>query len=469
MKKVLTIGGGLAGLAGAVALAEAGHAVTLYERRTFLGGRASSFVHPNGGKLVDNCQHVLLRCCTNLTDFYNRLEVSDGVAFQDEIPFLDEANRLSLIRKSPLPAPFHLLPSFFRFRALALKDKFAIGYAMLHMMWAVRNPSRTDSLSMMQWMRSHSQTDRTIEAFWRPILVSALNDELEDITASYGIMTVVKAFLVNRRGYEVGLPVVPLGDLYDPCAAFLETRNGAVELNRGVSRITLKDDAIESVTLSDGETVTADAYLSAVPFDVLLKLLPDDAIDADSYFSELRRLEVSPITAVHIWFDRRVTDLDYAAILGRTIQWVFNQRIREAPSKSPDSGSHLGLVISASDELMKLPQQQIIDRAMDDLRSLFPAVHDATLLKAIVVKEGRATFAPKPGCDARRPGPVSPIHNLFVAGDWTQTGWPATMEGAVRSGYQAAEALLAFMGTPRAVVQPDMPAEGVMRWITGVN
>ena len=207
--------------------------------------------------------------------------------------------------------------------------------------------------------------------------------------------------------------------------------------------------------------------MSALPFDVLCRLLPADHA-SNPYFAILSGLSVSPITAVHVWFDRPVTELDYAAVIGRRIQWIFNQSIRDPEAFSTGGkGAYLGLVVSASDEWMKMPQQMIIDQAMEDLRALLPAVRQAELLKAIVVKEGRATFAPRPGCDALRPGASSPLSNLFIAGDWVQTGWPATMESAVRSGYQAAEALLRSQGVRTRILKPDLPLEGLMRWLTG--
>jgi squalene-associated FAD-dependent desaturase len=321
---------------------------------------------------------------------------------------------------------------------------------------------------MLSWLRAHRATGRAIEAFWRPFLISALNDDLDDIAADYGIMTVVRAFLLNRRGYEVGLPTVPLRDLYTPCIAHLNRFGGCVELDRGAAGFSVSGNRITSVTLTDGTAATADVYLSAVPFDVLLKLLPDKEIAQSAYFGDLRRLEVSPITAVHVWFDRPVTDLAYVAVLGRTIQWVFNLGVR-APDGAGPSGAALGLVVSASDAWMRRPQQEIVQEALEDLRALFPAVREAGLLKTVVVKEGRATFAPRPGCDAWRPGPVSPIANLFVAGDWTQTGWPATMESAVRSGYQSAEAILEAAGKPGRILQPDLAVEGLMRWALGIK
>ncbi|MXY97160.1 MAG: carotene 7,8-desaturase, partial [Gemmatimonadetes bacterium] len=315
----------------------------------------------------------------------------------------------------------------------------------------------------------HGATKRAVEAFWKPFLISALNDELGDIDADYGIGTAVRAMLLNRSGYEVGLPTVPLGDLYAPCIDYIEQRGGRVVFNRGVTGISVQDGKVTSLSLQDGSSVEAGAYLSALPFDVLCRLLPQSQA-ADPYFSMLDGLSVSPITAVHVWFDRPVTELGYAAVIGRRIQWIFNQSSRHAGGFSADNGgAYLGLVVSASDDWMKTPRQVIIDQAMEDLESLLPAVRQAKLLKAIVVKEGRATFAPRPGCDALRPGPSSPLSNFSIAGDWVQTGWPATMESAVRSGYQAAEVLLRTRGVRTPILKPDLPAEGLMKWVTGMR
>lgn len=322
---------------------------------------------------------------------------------------------------------------------------------------------------MAAWLEAHGATDRAVEAFWKPFLISALNDELVDIDADYGIGTAVRAMLLNRSGYEVGLPAVPLGDLYAPCIDYIEQRGGRVVFNRGVTGISVHGGKVASISLQDGSSVEAGAYLSALPFDVLRKLLPQGHA-SDPYFAILDGLSVSPITAVHVWFDRPVTEMGYAAVIGRRIQWIFNQSSRHAGAFSADNGgAYLGLVVSASDDWMKTPRQVIIDQAMEDLESLLPAVRRAKLLKAIVVKEGRATFAPRPGCDALRPGPSSPFPNFSIAGDWVQTGWPATMESAVRSGYQAAEVLLRTRGVRTPILKPDLPAEGLMKWVAGLR
>lgn len=482
MSQVIVIGGGLAGLAGAVALADAGIPVELYERRPILGGRATSFIHPSSGERVDNCQHVLLGCCVNLIDFYNRLGVAEHIDFHKTIPFIDESSRVSVIGPSRLPPPLHLLPSFMRLKTMGIRDKLSIVRTVAGMIRHAIRPgangyTEPSAVSMAAWLQAHGATKRAVEAFWKPFLISALNDELEDIDAEYGIGTAVRAFLINRRGYEVGLPTVPLGDLYAPCIDYIERRGGRVVFNRGAAGISINDDRVASISLQDGSTVEAGAYLSALPSDVLCRLLPE--IHASNpYFAMLAGLSVSPITAVHVWFDRPVTELEYAAVIGRRIQWIFNQSSRYAGGVSSrhagaaaadDAGAYLGLVVSASDEWMKTPRQEIIDEAMEDLRALLPAVREAELLKAIVVKEGRATFAPRPGCDALRPGPSSPLSNLFVAGDWVQTGWPATMESAVRSGYQGAEALLRTLGDRTRILKSELPADGLMKWMTGLR
>lgn len=474
MSQVIVIGGGLAGLAGAVALADAGIPVELYERRPILGGRATSFIHPSSGERVDNCQHVLLGCCVNLLDFYNRLGVAEHIDFHETIPFIDESNRVSVIGPSRLPPPLHLLPSFLRLKTMGIRDKLSIVRTVAGMIRHAIRPgsngySEPSAVSMAAWLHAHGATKRAVEAFWKPFLISALNDELEDIDAEYGIGTAVRAFLINRRGYEVGLPTVPLGDLYAPCIDYIERRGGRVVFNRGVAGISIHGGRVASISLQDGSTVEAGTYLSALPSDVLCRLLPESHA-SNPYFAMLAGLSVSPITAVHVWFDRPVTELEYAAVIGRRIQWIFNQSSRHAGAAAADyAGAYLGLVVSASDEWMKTPRQEIIDEAMEDLRALLPAVREAELLKAIVVKEGRATFAPRPGCDALRPGPSSPLSNLFVAGDWVQTGWPATMESAVRSGYQGAEALLRTQGDRTRILKSELPADGLMKWMTGLR
>ena len=229
-RSVIIIGGGIAGLAAAVALAEEGFQVTLYEKRALLGGRASSFIDPETGDRVDNCQHVTMRCCTNLEDFYRRIGVMDKIRYHDTISFLDTEGRISRIGSSFLPAPLHTLPSFITFRALGIRDKLAVARGLFAILRSRRDPA-LDEKSMSDWLLHSRQTQRAIDRFWRPILVSACNEDLDRISCANAFKIFRDGFLANRIAYQIGLPTIPLGDLYtEPAIHFLRERGADIRL-----------------------------------------------------------------------------------------------------------------------------------------------------------------------------------------------------------------------------------------------
>jgi squalene-associated FAD-dependent desaturase len=465
-KSVIVIGGGLAGLSSAVALAEAGCRVRLLEKRPHLGGRAASYVLP-GGEHVDNCQHVTLGCCTNLEDFYRRVGAERKIRFYDRMVFAGPDGRRGVIESSPLPPPLHLAPSFALFPLLEWADKRAIARALMTIALCGGHPADLASngrsgMTMLAWLRRHRQTERAIRRFWEVVLVSALDEELDRIDAQYGIDVFWKAFLSTRKGYRIGVPCVPLGALYDGCREAIERRGGEVLLRAGIRGFHVNAGRVEAIEREDGSVETADYYLAAVPHDVLLSLLPAEAADREPAFSNLRHLRTSPITGVHLWFDRTVMNEPFLTLLDRTTQWVFNktQLYGDAPESA---GQYLQLVISASYNLVPRPRQEIIALCLDELREVLPATREAKLVKGTVVKETSATFSPAPGSDQWRPSQRSPLTPLYLAGDWTATGWPSTMESAVRSGYLATEAILADAGAPRKFLRPDLPAEGLAR------
>jgi squalene-associated FAD-dependent desaturase len=468
---VIVIGGGLAGLSSAVALAEAGCRVRLFEKRPHFGGRATSYWLPDGSH-VDNCQHVTLGCCTNLADFYRKVGADGKIRFYDRLFFADAQGRRSSISAGALPPPFHMTASFLRFRGLTWADKRSIGRAMLHIARWGGKPPGTAGVSMQEWLERRAQTAGAIERFWRVVLVSALDEELSRTDAHYGIDVFWKAFLMNREGFRLGIPAVPLGELYDGCRAAIEHRGGELRSRAGVREIMVEGEKVTRLRLDDGTEASGDAYVVAVPHDVLLEILPADLVEREQAFLNLRRLRVAPITGVHLWFDRQVMKEPFLTLLDHTVQWIFNKSRLYGPPEgngvratmaAGTGGQYLQLVISASYSLVSSSRQEIIDLCRKELQDVLPASRNAELLKATVIKEVAATFSPGPGSDAWRPGAVSPLPNLFLAGDWTSTGWPATMESAVRSGYLAAEALLAGAGTPRKFLQADLPAEGFCR------
>jgi len=463
MPTVAVVGGGLAGLCAAVALADNGFRVSLFEKRPRLGGRATSYVLPDG-RNIDNCQHVTLGCCTNLDDFYRRVGVAGKIGYYDRLVFVDSKGRRGIIARSALPAPFHLAPSFVTLPLLDWTDKRAIARAMLAIVRNAGAPADCAPTSMLDWLKLHQQTPRAIERFWRVVLVSALNEELDRTDAAYGLAVFWKAFLSNARGFEVGIPAVPLAELYESSGGRIALNGGSVRMRCGVSEFHVLDGAISAIRLDDGAEVTADYTIAAIPFDRLLKALPE-AVQQDEAFGNLRNLRVSPITSVHFWFDRPVMTEPFLTLVGRTTQWIYKKSVL-CLGEGERPGQYLQFVISASRALAEHSQQEITDLCKSELWQVLPAAAQAHVVRSVVVRESAATFSAEPGCDRWRPSQRTSIRNLFLAGDWTQTGWPATMEGAVRSGYLAAEAILATAGRPRGLLQPELPVGRVAQWLS---
>jgi squalene-associated FAD-dependent desaturase len=438
MRDVIVVGGGLAGLAAAAALGGAGYRVQVLESRPFLGGRATSYALPgDSGEVIDNCQHVLLRCCVNLIDFYERLGVSDRIRFERKFYFIEPGGRTSILKSGMLLAPAHFAEAFLRLRFLDLKDKVSIGRGLLALRSEHRCRKDLDQITMLQWLQEKRQTPRAIERFWRQVLVSAVNEELDRMAALHGFQVFWLGFLAASDSYEMGLAAVPLGELYgaDPWS-----RVPSVEIafRTAADDIVFDSDAVSGIVVQGGLR-KADFYILAVPFERVSGLAPQLEIDFSAFCH-------SPITGIHLWFDRPVTDLPHATLLDRTIQWMFNK----------GEGRYVQVVVSASRSLLEMPRNEVIELAVRELAEFFPAVREARLEKAHVVKEVRATFSASPGLEALRPETRTRYSNLFLAGDWTRSGWPATMEGAVRSGYLAAEAVTRAAGAPRGFLLPDI-------------
>jgi zeta-carotene desaturase len=426
MPSVIVIGAGLAGLASALSLGSRGFEVTVLEARNFLGGRATSYPLSSSGEeteFIDNCQHILLRCCTSLLDFYRRLGVENQIRFHREFNFIEPGGRVSVLRAGRLPPPLHFAFSFWRLPFLNAADKLAIARALavLRRENAIRQD--LDRITMLEWLRQNGQTAGAIQRFWRQILVSAVNEQLDRMAARHGFQVMAQGFLASRDGYEMGVPGVPLGELYRS-SAWRSVPNVAFEMRSPVERILFDNGRVAGVR-SRGEVLKADYVVCSVPFERLGSLAPELGLSFTGW-------QHSPITGIHLWFDRPVTDLPHATLLDRTIQWFFNK----------GGGHYLQLVVSASRELLEMERQQVIALALKDLEEFLPSVGEAGIERAHVMKEVRATFSATPEVEPQRPPPETRFRNLFLAGDWTRTGWPATMEGAVRSGYAAAEAIL---------------------------
>jgi squalene-associated FAD-dependent desaturase len=414
MPSAIIAGGGLAGLAAAAALGGAGFDVELYEARPFLGGRAASYPAPGGGEtgIIDNCQHVLMACFVNLLDFYDRLGVRDRIRFYREFNFVEPGGRRSAFKAGAL--------SFVGLPFLGAGDKLGIMRALAALDREYARRTDLDSITMLDWLCEKRQSRRAIDRFWRQVLVSAINEELDRMAARHGFMVFKLAFFSKRNASDMGLSAVPLGELYS-VERWTRLPNVRIHLRAPVERLC---------------AIPGDYHVCAVPFDRAAALVPELNLDVSVF-------EHSPITGIHLWFDRPVMDLPHATLLDRTIQWAFNK----------GEGRYVQLVVSASRSLLEKSRNDVIALALRELAEFFPKVAGARLEKAHVVKEARATFSARPGLEAVRPSARTAVPNLFLAGDWTRTGWPATMEGAVRSGYLAAEAVTEAAGQARKFVR----------------
>ena len=460
------IGGGLAGLSAGVTLAESGWRVRLFEQRPYLGGRATSYVLPDG-EHVDNCQHVTFGCCTNLEDFYQRVGVADRIKFFDTLYLRDPQGRQGKLHAGMLPAPLHLTGSFLTFAPLSLKDKVGVARAMLAILRSKGEPPQTNGsgeMTMLQWLRKQGQTQKAIDRFWNAVLVSALSDDLDHIAVRYGMQVFWKSVLSNRKGYLMGVPMVELGTLYEFCREAIEKKGGEVIFRSPVRELRFEGNELKSAVFEGGREERADAFVLALPHETLDELLPESVKSANPELAHLAKIKDAPITGVHLWFDREVMREPFLTLLDTTTQWIFNKSAlygRENGSEG-EKGQYLQLVISASYSLLQKPRQEIVDLCVEEVRRALPAAREAKILKATVIKEAAATFSPQPGVDRWRPKQETPVRGMFLAGDWTRTGWPATMEGAVRSGYLAAEAVLRNAGTPQTLLKPDLPEDGLV-------
>lgn len=429
--RAIVIGGGLAGIAAAAALTDGGYRTTIIERREFLGGRATSFREKQTGQLLDNCQHVLLGCCTELLALYRRLGVEDRIEFFDTIHFADERGRRGDLYACRLPSPFHLAPAMLAFGLLTMaqKGEIARGMAAMKVLGEGGRESYANR-TFADWLSEQGQSKDTIERFWDVILTSALNERVGAIGANYGMQVFQEAFLGDRGGYRMALPRVPLADLYDRAAA------DEILFNRRVTKLVVESTRGKSrargVELADGQVMEADQVVLATAPDAARRIL-DGLPRMESTCKAIGRLRYVPIIGAHLFYDRPVMSEPHLALMGTTLQWLF---------RKDALGTHIHGVISAAQELAELDAQVLQERFEREIESIVPEARGAKVVRCAIVKEKRATYCPRPGIDRVRPGQRTSIAGLTLAGDYTCTRWPATMEGAVRSGNLAARAIL---------------------------
>ncbi len=431
--------------------------VTLVERRPFLGGRAFSFIDPETGFQVDNGQHVFLGCCTYYIDFLRKLGTYPMAHLQPtlQLKVLDGNGKVGRLGAAPLPAPFHLLPSFLRYPHLSLKERLLVIYGLTKILLANRQHPSLEGETFHHWLVRRHQSERAIENFWNLLILPTLNDDIRQVSASMGLMIFQEGVLKGRRSSAVGYSRVGLSALMGEAAeAFIRRHGGQMLMGKQAARLLVEGTKIQGVELRDGEVIQGDFYVSALPFDALNSIVPMEELtpEAAQLFKTISGLSTAPVVNMHLWYDRPVMEEEFVAFVDHPIQWVFNKsRILGGyhPSEETASseqnrevGQYLCISLSGAWDYIQRPKEELRQMFIEAMANVFPKAKEAKVVRSLVVKQEHATFRCVPGTASMRPPTETPIENLFLAGEWTDTGWPSTMEGAVRSGVNAANAII---------------------------
>jgi len=435
-RRVAVIGGGLAGIAAALDCSRAGASVTLLESRGRLGGAAYSFTRD--GIRADNGQHVFLRCCTAYRELLEQLGATELVTLQSrlEIPVLAPGGRRATLRRSDLPAPLHLAGAIVRYRFLTRAQRLRVVTAIAALRRIDYDDPATDERSFGEWLREHGQPDDAVDALWGLIIRPTLNLAPAEASLAQAAQVFQVGLLGDRRAGEIGYARAPLSEIHDVAARrALLAQDVDVRLRHGATTIIPTDKGFK-IEISGAPTLLADVVVAAVPPERAGRLLPAAAGLDPGRLAQLGR---SPIVNVHVVYDRRVMDVPFAAGVGTPVQWVFDR----SESSGMGRGQYLVVSLSAADQELEMTVEELRSRYLPAMAELFPAAAGAGVDAFFVTREHSATFRPAPGARALRPGAQTPLPGLVLAGSWTDTGWPATMEGAVRSGRLAARAALA--------------------------
>jgi zeta-carotene desaturase len=439
--EVLVIGGGFSGLAAGVALAEAGRRVRLLEQKPYLGGRARSFLDPATGSVVDNGQHIFMGCYHATIRFLSTIGTLDRVRFQKRLTlhFLERDGRLTVLRCPALPSPWHVLLGVLRSSSFAFKEKLEVLRLGRALQRAKPTGLGAEKLSVREWLTRLGQSERLQRNFWDLLCVAALNEDPSVASAALFERVLRLTLFTSPQDSRIGIPIVGLSDVYvDAATAYIRARGGRVECGRSVTGLLISEGQCRGVRLSSGEEIEAESVLSAVPSFQLAGLLPGELLRFEPFFAPVVSLRPAPIISINLWFDRAITELDLVGLRGTTIQWLFNKGKILGGSES-----YVSLVLSGAHQHIGRTKDELLATALLELADLFPEeAQKAKLRHWLIIKERFATFSPTWEAEQLRPTARTPIRGLYLAGDWTATGLPATIESAVQSGYTAAAAIL---------------------------
>jgi len=454
---VVVVGGGLAGLAAALECADRGAQVAVVERRPRLGGLTWSFHHR--GLTVDNGQHVFLRCCHAYLDFLRRIGSDSDVTIQRrlDVTVLTPGGRGARLRRNLLPAPLHLAPSLLRYRHLGAGDRLRLGRAAWSLRRADLADPALDAQTFAAWLAERGQGAGAVEALWDLITVPTVNLPAAQASAAMGAKVFQTGLLSHRGAADIGWSRVPLGFLHGERAASALRGVGA-EVATGETVVSVEEGKGSPgpalIVRTDRRRLVAGAVVVAVPHLAVNDILPTGAAPGQQGWG---RLGASPIVDVHVVYDRAVTDLPFAAALGSPVQWVFDRTATSGLDRGGRQGQYLAVSMSAADAWVGRHPREIAAAVVAALQQLLPGAGRARVVDTLVTKERTATFRAGPGTGSLRPGPRTALGGVALAGAWTATGWPATMEGAVRSGRAAARVALETAGRPAMAAASSAP------------
>ncbi len=450
-REVVVIGGGIAGLAAGVRLIQLGMKPIVLEKRPFLGGRAYSFIDSETGTEIDNGQHVFVGACDQFQQYIRDIGAWDQVRLEKrlELPVLKNG-RLSWLRARKLPGLLANLSALLGYRHVGIRGKLLILWGLLSIRLTRPGPgSPHDRITFEDWLRDHGQNDETIRNFWNLIILPSLNDDISVVSAYTGIMLFKIALLGAAGNPAMGVPLVGLSTLAGENARnFIEQHGGEIRTGVEVASLSIDNARITGVLTVGGELIGGEAVISAVPAAALTPLLPggsEETDGPDDFFTPAESIKTAPIVAVHIWYDRPVLRQKYVAVLDSPLQWVFNDT--ELKSRDDGAGQHIVISLSGAWEWKDRSKQELREIFTTEMALVFPEAQKAAITKFAVVKMLEATFRVIPGTQSARLSQRTPLPGLYLAGDWTDTGWPSTMESAVRSGNLAAGYIAEDIGT----------------------